>query len=70
VNPSNTSTGTLQAKKMVLGDHKDKWNPYHWEWVCQNLPGDEDYNPALQWIAKIWHDGMVAAVVHIYVDCC
>jgi hypothetical protein len=35
-----------------------------------NLPGDEDYDPTLPWIAKMRHDRMVAADVHIYVDDC
>jgi hypothetical protein len=62
--------GSLQAKQMVLGDQMDEKNPYHWEWVRQNLPRDEDYNPTLQWITKIWQDSQVAADVHIYMDDC
>jgi hypothetical protein len=62
--------GLLRAKQMVLEDHKDKGNPYHWEWVQQNLPGDVDYDLTLPWIAKICSNGKVAANVHIYVDDC
>jgi hypothetical protein len=63
--------GLLRAKQMVLGDHKDKANPYHWEWVYQNLPGDESYDPTLPWIAKIRHESrQVAADVPIYVNNC
>jgi uncharacterized membrane protein len=53
-----------------LGDHKDEKNPYHWEWVQENMPGDEDYYPTLPWIAKIQHGSKVALDVHIYIDDC
>jgi hypothetical protein len=55
---------------MVLGDHTDRKNPYHWEWIRENLPGDSDYDPTLPWIAKVRHGGDIAADVHIYVDDC
>jgi hypothetical protein len=59
--------GSLQAKQMVLGDPKDEKNPYQWEWVCKNLPGNKDYNPTFPWVAKVQQDGQVEADVHIYV---
>jgi hypothetical protein len=68
--PYASVQGSLRAKQMVLGDHKDQANPYHWDWVRENLPGDDDYDPTLPWIAKIRHDGQVASDVHIYVDDC
>jgi hypothetical protein len=36
--PNASVQGSLRAKQMVLGDHEDKENPYHWEWIqktCQ-----------------------------------
>jgi hypothetical protein len=68
--PYTSIQGSLRAKQMVLGDHKDESNPYHWEWVQDNLLGDVDYDPMLPWIAKVRADGQVAAYVHIYVDDC
>jgi hypothetical protein len=69
--PNASVQGSLRAKQMVLGDHEDKENPYHWEWIQNNLPGDKDYDPTLPWIAKMRHDGMVGVDVHLYVnDCC
>jgi hypothetical protein len=39
--------GSLRAKYMVLRNHKDKSNPYHLEWVQENLLRDDDYDPML-----------------------
>jgi hypothetical protein len=55
----------LRAKQMVLGNHKDESNPYHWEWVRENLPGDEDYDWTLSWITKVRNDGKGADNVHM-----
>jgi hypothetical protein len=45
--PYTLVQGLLRAKQMVLGAHKDKKNPYHWEWAQENLPGDDDNDPTL-----------------------
>jgi hypothetical protein len=41
--PYASVQGSLHAKQMVLEDHKDLNNPYHWEWRQENLPRDEDF---------------------------
>jgi hypothetical protein len=40
--PCASVQGSLRAKQLVLGDHKDENNPYQWDWVWQNLLGDVD----------------------------
>ena len=37
-----------RAKRLMLGDSKDPSNPFRWEKVVINAPGNQDYNPRLQ----------------------
>lgn len=60
----------IKAKFIAYGDRKDRRNPFHWEWVVLNLPGSEDYNPALPWVMKVRWDYHLACEVYIYVDDC
>jgi hypothetical protein len=60
--------GSGRAKIMMLGDHKDPKNPFHWKEVVLNLPGSEDYDPSLPWIYKLRSDGRMAVELFIYID--
>ena len=57
-----------RAKRLMLGDSKDPSNPFRWEKVVINAPGNQDYNPRLPWIYKVREDGCIAADMHTYID--
>jgi hypothetical protein len=66
--PYASVKGALRAKRVILGDQRDKRNPFHWENVSTNEPGDEDYNPVLPWIQKRRSDGHLATELLQYID--
>ena len=36
----------------IRGDRRDQSNVFHWDTVKLNLPGDQNYNPALPWVYR------------------
>ena len=58
----------IMAKFIAYGDRTDESNPFRWESVVLNLPGDPDYDPTLPWVMKVRKDGHLASEVYIYVD--
>ena len=58
----------IMAKFVAYGDRTDEENPFQWESVVLNLPGDPDYDPSLPWVMKVRRDGHLASEVYIYVD--
>jgi len=61
--------GLLLALEWIKGDHWDVRNPFHWDTIQLNLPGDPEYNPRrprLEKVAKA--TGKLAAVIVSYVD--
>ena len=58
----------IMAKFVAYGNRKDKTNPFRWETVVLNLPGDPAYDPSLPWVMKVRADGHLACEVYIYVD--
>jgi hypothetical protein len=58
--PYASVKGALRAKRIILGDRREETNPFHWERVETNEPGDENYNPMMPWIQKIRSDGHLA----------
>jgi hypothetical protein len=60
--------GIGHAKEMIMGDPNDCSNVFQWKEVRLNLPGVEDYDPSLSWVAKIREDGRAAADLFIYMD--
>ena len=36
----------------IKGDRKDRDNPFRWDSVRMNLPGDTDYDPTMPWVYK------------------
>eukprot|EP00985_Skeletonema_marinoi_P005574 scaffold2427_cov153-Skeletonema_marinoi.AAC.3 len=58
----------IKAKYCAYGDRHDHTNPFQWDAVLLNLPGDEGYDPSLPWVMKVRKDGHLACEVYIYVD--
>lgn len=57
------------AEEFILGDHTDENNVFSWDSVRLNLPGAENYDPALPRVSKIRSkDGRIAADLFIFVD--
>ena len=44
----------------AYGDHADRANPFYWECVILNLPGEGGYQPHLPWVMKLQWDGHLA----------
>eukprot|EP00986_Skeletonema_menzelii_P007431 scaffold2926_cov176-Skeletonema_menzelii.AAC.1 len=51
----------IMAKFIAYGDRTDESNPFRWESVVLNLPGDPDYDPTLPWVMKVRKDGHLAS---------
>ena len=58
----------IKAKYFAYGDRHYHTNPFQWDAVLLNLPGDEGYDPSLPWVMKVRKDGHLACEVYIYVD--
>ena len=52
---------------VIRGDKKDPQNPFRWNWVRLNLPGDEAYDPTFPWVSKMNGD-QEANDLKVYVD--
>ena len=53
----------------IQGDHHAVDNPFHWDKIVLNLPGQQSYNPKLPWMYK-W-DGVnhrITAFFETYID--
>jgi hypothetical protein len=66
--PYASVKGALRAKRIILGDRLESSNPFHWDKVVRNLPGDEGYKPVLPWHMKFRWDGKLASELHQYID--
>jgi len=61
--------GLLLALELIKGDHWDAYNPFHWDTIRLNLPGDPNYDPRKPRIEKIVKAiGKLAALIVCYVD--
>ena len=58
----------LIARDMAYGDRTDPNNPFQWESVELNLPGQFGYDPTLPWVYKLRSDGHLASELYLYVD--
>jgi hypothetical protein len=63
----SVQTGT-RGKQVILGDRTQASNPFHWETIVLNLPGDRSYDPRLPWIYKCRKDGLIVADLRTYID--
>jgi len=68
VSPFQTIKAFLLAEEIIRGNRRDPKNPFWWERVQLNLPGEVNYNPRLSWIAKLRVDDKVASDFFTYVD--
>lgn len=57
-----------RAKRMMLGDKDQEDNPFRWDSIELNMPGDASYDPRLPWIFKKRKDGLIAADLITYID--
>ena len=53
-----------------MGNKEEDANPFQWDHVLFNLPGSEDYDPSLPWVAKIRTDGEISSDIFLYIDDC
>ena len=60
--------GASRAKRMIIGDRKDRENPFHWEKVVLNLPGDPEYDCTKPRVMRIRYDGCLATAISKFVD--
>ena len=44
----------LWVSEVVRGDSSDPDNPFRWDKIRLNLPGDPSYSPAITWMSKVW----------------
>ena len=54
--------------EFVIGDNKEEGNPFRWDSVILNLPGDPKYNPNLPRVYK-WNDALKAIACDVKVFC-
>ena len=66
--PYASIQGGLRAKRIVMGDRKDRSNPYHWEHIAENLPFAADYVASLPRLRKVRFDGLSGSEVVQYCD--
>lgn len=66
--PHASVKGALRAKRIILGDHKNESNPFHWDRVETNLPGEADYDASKPWILILRTDGMSATELRTYIN--
>jgi hypothetical protein len=59
---------STRAKRIILGDKDQESNPFQWNCVVLNLPGNKNYDPTMPWIFKCRKDGQIAADLRTYID--
>jgi hypothetical protein len=67
--PYQACQGMLHAEEVVRGDPLDASNPFHFDMVILNLPGDPIYQPNKPWVYKLRSsDNRIANDYFTYVD--
>jgi hypothetical protein len=67
--PYQAVQGMMVAEEVIRGDSKDSKNPFRWDTVRMNLPGQVGYDSTLPWVSKIrLADNCIACDVVIFVD--
>jgi len=66
--PYITTQSLALAKEVIFGDRLQSGNPYQWETVVLNLPGQRGYTPTLPWVRRVTRSGEVASDCPTYVD--
>jgi len=61
--------GLLLALEFIRGDHKDPNNPFHWDDIKLNLPGQQNYDPSKPRLQRLKNAAdSLAALIISYVD--
>jgi hypothetical protein len=61
LSPFQAVQGMAYAEEVFLGDRKGPENPFRWDWIWMNLPGQVGYGPSKPWVSKIREeDGRIA----------
>ena len=69
LSPYAVIQGLLWARGVVRGDRSDSYNPFRWDKIRLNLPGDPSYPPKIPWMSKVWGGAQeLAAYFTTYVD--
>ena len=66
--PYNAIKTALVVEEVARGDRHCKSNPFQWDHIRLNLPGNADYDPSISWISKIRSDGLIACDIFTFVD--
>ncbi len=66
--PYNSIKTALVVEEVAKGDRRSESNPFQWDHVRLNLPGNADYDPSISWISKIREDGLIACEIFTFVD--
>jgi len=57
------------AEEIIRGDHTNPTNPFNFDWVSLNLPGDPTYDPRLPLLSKrVSSTGRITGDLGTYVD--
>ena len=67
--PYNCTRAAAWGEDFVRGDRRDPKNPFRWDKVILNMPGQESYDPRLPWVFRFDSvRNQVAACFCTYVD--
>ncbi len=66
--PYNAIKTALVVEEVARGDRHCESNPFQWDHVRLNLPGNADYDPSLSWITKLRKDELIACEIFTFVD--
>jgi hypothetical protein len=58
----------LRAKVEAYGDRKQHDNPFGWDRVVLNLPGNPQFDSSLPKVMKVRKDHHIASEIYVYVD--
>jgi hypothetical protein len=66
--PYNSIRLTLVVEEIIRGDRHDWRNPFQWDSIMLNLPGQTSYNPSQSWLTKWRADNSLASDFVTFVD--
>ena len=66
--PYHAIRAMMFAIEFLKGNPNDNHNPFQFDSVNLNLPGDENYNPSKPWFSVLNKEGVLASILATYVD--
>jgi len=66
--PYLTTREMRRVEPFLKGDRCKAGNPFEWDYVKLNLPGNDAYNPSKPRVYKIRKDGKIAGDLFVYID--